>query len=123
MKMATKPTIARFDAQIQAICGPVAEALSVLDTIPGVARRTAEMLIAEICTDMTRFPRADHLVVQGSLRSALRDHHQHLLRPRHRGVRAASACFETMEGTAEVREYVASRPGAWPRHRLPARSS
>jgi transposase len=54
-------TIARFDAQIQAICGPVEEAVSLLDTIPGVARRTAEMLVAEIGTDMTRFPSADHL--------------------------------------------------------------
>ena len=54
-------TIARFDAQIQMICGPVEEAVSLLDTIPGVARRTAEMLGAEIGTDMTRFPSADHL--------------------------------------------------------------
>jgi transposase len=54
-------TIARFDAQIQAICGPFEEAVSLLDTIPGVARRTAEMLVAEIGTDMTRFPSADHL--------------------------------------------------------------
>jgi transposase len=54
-------TIARFDAQIQTICGPVEEAVSLLDTIPGVARRTAEMLVAEIGTDMTRFPSADHL--------------------------------------------------------------
>jgi transposase len=34
-----------------------------LDTIPGVARRTAEMLVAEIGTDMTRFPSADHLAL------------------------------------------------------------
>jgi transposase len=54
-------TIARFDAQIQDICGPVEEAVGLLDTIPGVARRTAEMLVAEIGTDMTRFPSADHL--------------------------------------------------------------
>jgi transposase len=54
-------TIARFDAQIQAICGPVEEAVALLDTIPGVARRTAEMIVAEIGTDMTRFPSADHL--------------------------------------------------------------
>jgi transposase len=54
-------TIARFDAQIQAICGPFEEAVSLLDTIPGVARRTAEMIVAEIGTDMTRFPSADHL--------------------------------------------------------------
>jgi transposase len=54
-------TIARFDAQIQEICGPVEEAIGLLDTIPGVARHTAEMLIAEIGTDMSRFPSADHL--------------------------------------------------------------
>ncbi len=54
-------TIARFDAQIQAICGPVEEAVSLLDTIPGVARRTAEMIVAETGTEMTRFPSADHL--------------------------------------------------------------
>jgi transposase len=54
-------TIARFDAQIQAICGPVDEAVGLLDTIHGVARRTAEMLVAEIGTAMTRFPSADHL--------------------------------------------------------------
>jgi transposase len=35
--------------------------VSLLDTVPGVARRTAERLVAEIGTDMTRFPSADHL--------------------------------------------------------------
>jgi transposase len=54
-------TIARFDAQIQELCGPFDEAVGLLDTIPGVARRTAEILVAEIGTDMRRFPSADHL--------------------------------------------------------------
>jgi transposase len=54
-------TIARFDAQIQAVYGPFEEAVGLLDTIPGVARHTAEMLVAEIGTDMSRFPSADHL--------------------------------------------------------------
>ena len=54
-------TIARFDARIQEIWGACEEAVGLLDTIPGVARRTAEMLVAEIGTDMTRFPSADHL--------------------------------------------------------------
>jgi transposase len=54
-------TIARFDAQVQAICGPFEEAVGLLDTIPGVARRTAEMIVAEIGTEMTRFPSAGHL--------------------------------------------------------------
>jgi transposase len=54
-------TIARFDAQIQEICGPFEEAVGFLDTIPGVARRTAEMIVAETGTAVDRFPSADHL--------------------------------------------------------------
>lgn len=38
-----------------------AEAVTLLDTIPGVNRRTAELLLAEIGADMTRFPSAAHL--------------------------------------------------------------
>jgi transposase len=37
------------------------EAVARLDTIPGVSQRTAEILLAEIGTDMTRFPSAKHL--------------------------------------------------------------
>jgi transposase len=37
------------------------EAIALLDTIPGVSQRTAEILLAEIGTDMTRFPNAKHL--------------------------------------------------------------
>jgi transposase len=37
------------------------EAVTLLDTIPGVSQRTAEILLAEIGTDMTRFPSAKHL--------------------------------------------------------------
>jgi transposase len=37
------------------------EAIALLDTIPGVSQRTAEILLAEIGTDMARFPNAKHL--------------------------------------------------------------
>jgi transposase len=37
------------------------EAIALLDTIPGVSQRTAEILLAEIGTEMTRFPNAKHL--------------------------------------------------------------
>jgi transposase len=60
-------TIAPFDAQIQAICGPFEEAVSLLDTILGVARRTAAMIVAEIGTDRTCFPRADHLAARAGV--------------------------------------------------------
>jgi transposase len=35
--------------------------VALLDTIPGGSQRTAEILLAEIGTDMTRFPSAKHL--------------------------------------------------------------
>jgi transposase len=36
-------------------------ALELLDTIPGVGQRAAEIILAEIGTDMARFPSAKHL--------------------------------------------------------------
>jgi transposase len=54
-------TIARFDEQIEAYCRPFEQAVTLLDTIPGVARETAEIIVSEIGPDMSRFPTADHL--------------------------------------------------------------
>lgn len=53
--------IERCDEQIETYCRPFEEAVVNLDTIPGVARQTAEVIVAEIGTDMSRFPDADHL--------------------------------------------------------------
>lgn len=54
-------TLARFDQEIEAYCRPFEEAVQLLDTIPGIGRQTAEIIVAEIGTDMSRFPSADHL--------------------------------------------------------------
>jgi transposase len=54
-------TIARFNQEIEEYCRPFEEAVVLLDTIPGVARQTAENIVAEIGTDMSRFPTANHL--------------------------------------------------------------
>lgn len=54
-------TIARFDEQIESHCRPFEEAVVLLDTIPGVSRRTAEVIVSEIGVDMSRFPTAGHL--------------------------------------------------------------
>ncbi len=54
-------TITRFDEQIAEACRPFTSAVTRLDTIPGVGRETAEMIVSEIGVDMTRFPSADHL--------------------------------------------------------------
>jgi transposase len=54
-------TIARFDAQIEEYCRPFEQAVTQVDTIPGVARQTAEVIVSEIGNDMSRFPSAEHL--------------------------------------------------------------
>jgi transposase len=53
--------IEAFSQKIEEEIHPFDEAVALLDTIPGVNRRTAEVLIAEIGPDMTRFPSARHL--------------------------------------------------------------
>jgi transposase len=53
--------IARIDAELAERLAAEQEAIALLETIPGVARRTAEVLVAEIGTDLSRFPSAEHL--------------------------------------------------------------
>jgi transposase len=58
-----------LDAQIARLSDAIEDALApfsagvieLLSSIPGVQRRTAEVLVAEIGTDMSRFPSAGHL--------------------------------------------------------------
>ncbi len=45
----------RLDEQIDVMMVPFVAARDRLDTIPGIAKRTAEIIIAEIGVDMTRF--------------------------------------------------------------------
>jgi transposase len=47
--------------EIEAQLAPFAGAVELLCTIPGVQRRTAESVLAEIGTDMSRFPSERHL--------------------------------------------------------------
>jgi transposase len=53
--------IERVSAEVAERLRPVEAAVERLDTIPGVGRRTAEILVAEIGLDMGRFPTAGHL--------------------------------------------------------------
>jgi transposase len=57
--------IAQLSAEIAERLRPFAAELERLDTIPGVDQRTAEVLVAEIGTDMRRFPTAGHLASWG----------------------------------------------------------
>jgi transposase len=53
--------VSRLDTEIKARMLPYEEDLELLDTIPGVARRTAETIAAEIGLDMNQYPSAGHL--------------------------------------------------------------
>ena len=53
--------IARLSAAIAERLRPLEDELARLDTIPGVDRQTAEVLLAEIGAEMGRFPTAGHL--------------------------------------------------------------
>ena len=55
-------TMAEFDARVEAALAPFRNAFERLTEIPGVSRTVAATIIAEIGTDMSQFPSADHLV-------------------------------------------------------------
>jgi len=95
-------SIARFDREISEVSRPFEEVVVLLDTIPGVARQTAEIIVGEIGIDMTRFPSADHLaawagVAPGNNESAGKRHsgktrkgNQHLMTALIQAANAAS---------------------------------
>jgi transposase len=51
----------RLSGRIEEVLAPQAGAVDRLKTIPGVSDRLAEVLVAELGTDMSPFPSADHL--------------------------------------------------------------
>jgi transposase len=54
-------SIERLSDDITTMIAPFVPAIDLLDTIPGVNRRTAEVLLAEIGPDMSRFPSPGNL--------------------------------------------------------------
>jgi transposase len=57
----------RVSAEIGQRLAAEQEALALLDTIPGVGQRAAEIIIAEIGTDLSRFPSTKHLASWGGM--------------------------------------------------------
>lgn len=117
-------TIARFDAAIARLCAVNEEArvVELLDTIPGVGRAMAELLIAEIGLDMTTFPTPAHLaawagVAPGSNESAGR---QRSGRTRKGNAWLKAALVQAAHGAARMKgsalaakyQRVAARRGA-----------
>jgi len=57
---ALEESIEAFDNKIEAACLPFETAVEHLDTIPGVGKAVAEVIVSELGTDMNRFPTPDH---------------------------------------------------------------
>jgi transposase len=54
-------SIGDLSAEIERVIAPFSDKVELLDTIPGIDRRMAETLIAEIGVDMSQFPTHRHL--------------------------------------------------------------
>jgi len=50
-----------ISTEVARLCEPFHEAIDLVMTIPGVGRATAEVIVAEVGLDMSRFPSAHHL--------------------------------------------------------------
>lgn len=59
--------VAALDGEITRRVDPQAATIALLDTIPGIDRRTAEAIVAEVGPDVVRFPSADHLAAWAGL--------------------------------------------------------
>jgi len=66
-------TITRFNEQIEGYGKPFTEGIELLDTIPGVGRETAEVRVAEMGADMSRFPTARHLAARAGVAPGKRE--------------------------------------------------
>ena len=65
--------IAVLDARITAEAAPFADAVARLDEIPGISLASAYVILAEIGTDMTRFPAAGHLASWARLAPGIKE--------------------------------------------------
>lgn len=62
---------AELDEVIRAACCPWARQIELLQTIPGVGEKVAQVIVAETGADMTRFPTAAHLCSWAGLAPAM----------------------------------------------------
>jgi transposase len=59
---ALEAAVAAIEARIGEALGPFRAAVSLLTTMPGISETTARVIVAEIGTDMSRFPSVGHLI-------------------------------------------------------------
>ena len=54
--------VATVDAQVEGILGPFRTAVELVMSVPGIKNLSAQVIISEIGTDMSRFPSDQHLI-------------------------------------------------------------
>ena len=64
---ALQGALAELDAAAGKLLAPIQERAALLTTVPGVSDIVAQVIVAEIGVDMSRFPTAGHLVSWGGL--------------------------------------------------------
>ena len=103
--------VERLDAEVARRVGRHKDVLEAVDTIPGVGRRTAETIVAEIGTDIDRFETPGHLaswagVSPGNNRSANRSKRS----PVKRGNNSLqSALVEAARAAARTKTYLGAQ--------------
>ena len=65
--------LVELDATIAAAMTPWSHQLQLLQTIPGVGLKTAQVIIAETCGDMAQFPTAAHLAAWAGVAPAMHE--------------------------------------------------
>ena len=65
--------LAELDAVIAEACQPWQHQIELLQTIPGVGPKVAQVIIAETGADMSRFPTAAHLAAWAGLAPAMNE--------------------------------------------------
>jgi transposase len=111
--------IAQLDQEVQQRMGPFEAAIQRADAVPGIGLRAAEEILAELGTDMSRFPAEGHLaswakVCPGNNVSASKRKHGHT---GHGNSWLRSALVEAAWGAARTKESYLSVQY----HRLAAR--
>ena len=112
---ALEDEIEKLDAEVARRVEPHDEVVQAVDTIPGVGRRTAEVIVAEMGTDMDRFPTPGHLasrsgVCPGNNRSADKSKRS----PTRKGNPSLrSALVEAARSAARTKTYLGRSIAAW----------
>jgi transposase len=110
--------IAALSTEIESRLAPLADQVARLDSIPGINRRTAEVILAEVGVDMKAFPSAEEQRLAGSLppRPAASRPQEGSGRPRACPPTDRLPCVRRRHGLPRARERLLRSPAPTARH-------